>query len=110
MLIHIGVVSTSDSMNTIFFLPLTTLNPADALEHVNPSTHMRRLPTLGHAGAEVAAHSPLEHLKKVREERACEGGVPPAFGRFIADERVLGLYLEELVFSKKARAVSVSES
>jgi hypothetical protein len=47
-------------------------------------------------GTKVSPYSSLEYLHHEAEQRTCQGSVPSTFGALIADEGVLGLYLQEL--------------
>jgi hypothetical protein len=47
-------------------------------------------------GTEVSPYSALKYLHHEAEQRACQGSVPSTFGALVADEGVLGLYLQEL--------------
>jgi hypothetical protein len=47
-------------------------------------------------GTKVSPYSSLKYLHHKAEQRACQGSVPSPFGTLVADEGVLGLYLQEL--------------
>jgi hypothetical protein len=47
-------------------------------------------------GTKVSPYSALKYLHHEAEQRTCQGGVPSTFGALVADEGVLGLYLQEL--------------
>ena len=46
--------------------------------------------------AEVPAYRALEDLHHEGEHRPCQRSIPAALGGLVADECVLGLYLQEL--------------
>ena len=57
---------------------------------------MLGLLTTVHSGAEVSPDSPREQLHHHAKQPASERRVPSAFGRFVADESMLRLHLDQL--------------
>lgn len=47
-------------------------------------------------GSKVSSYSSLKYLHHEAEQGSCQGSVPSAFGTLVADEGVLGLYLQKL--------------
>lgn len=51
---------------------------------------------VAHSRTQVPSNGSFEHFQQESEHRTSQRGVPSALGAFVADESVLGLYLDEL--------------
>lgn len=85
-----------DSLHTIYIHVRTLTQHTLGIPSVTALTYMFNCAPIVDLGSEVSANGTLKYFHHEGKQRSCQGCVPSAFGRLVANESVLRLHFKEL--------------